>query len=104
VFVAAGAFGLVYHAPELSAYGPALYGVVWVLLVRCIAIVAGIFLLRGAAWARWLALGWTAYHVILSAFHSFTEAAVHVLVFAVVAHVLFRAEATSYYRGRDSEV
>lgn len=104
VFVAAGAFGLAYHATELRADGPVQYGVVWVLCVRVLAVVAGVFILRGAAWARWLALVWTAYQVIVSAFHSVVHAVVHILVFAGVAYVLFRAEASAYFRGATPHV
>ena len=35
-----------------------------------LAIVCGVFLLRGHNWARWLALAWIAFHVVLSAFHA----------------------------------
>jgi hypothetical protein len=54
--------------------------------------------LRGYNWARWAALAWIAFHVILSAFHAFGEFAIHCLFCAVIAWVLFRPEAARHFR------
>jgi hypothetical protein len=67
-------------------------------LERALAIVAGGFMLRGSNWARWLSMLWIASHVILGAFHPVTELAIHILVFAVFAFVLFRPDAANYFR------
>jgi hypothetical protein len=99
LFVAAGIVGFAYHATELNIRGPVDYDVVLVLFVRLLAIVAGVFMLRGANWARWLVLAWIAYHVILSAFHSVSETVAHGALFAAVAYVLFRPKASAYFRG-----
>jgi uncharacterized membrane protein HdeD (DUF308 family) len=99
LFVAAGIVGVAYHATELNVRGLFENDAVWVLLVRLLAIVAGFFMLRGANWARWLALAWIAFHVILSAFHSVSETVAHAVLFAVVAYVLLRPEAAAYFRG-----
>ena len=72
-------------------------------VVRLLALVAGVFMLYGFNWARWLLLVWIAYHVILSAFHSLSELVVHSLLFAVVAYVLFRSKASTYFRGARAE-
>jgi hypothetical protein len=77
LFVAAGAIGLAYHLTEFK--GQFEYGLVWVCIVRFLAIVSGLFMLRGSNWARWLLLVWIVYHVILSAFHSLSELAMHSL-------------------------
>jgi hypothetical protein len=55
-------------------------------------------MLRGSNWARWLAMLWIASHVIISAFHPIRELAIHILVFAMFAWVLFRPDAASYFR------
>jgi hypothetical protein len=103
IFVAAGVVGFAYHVTEFKAQGPFQYEVVWVFFLRLLAILCGLFLLRGANWARWLLLVWIAYHVILSAFHSLTEVVVHSLLFAVVAYFLFRPKASTYFRGARTE-
>ena len=99
LFIAAGIVGLVYHASALGRSGPLDDEAVWVLLLRLLAVIGGAFLLRGADWARWLVLAWIAYHVALSAFHSWSETAVHAVLLAGVAYLLLRPEAGAYFRG-----
>lgn len=70
----------------------------WVLLVRILAIIAGIFTLRGANWARWLLLAWIIYHVILSFYHSTAELIMHFIIAIVVVFSLFHANANAYFR------
>ena len=104
IFAAAGVIGFVFHLAEFNLRQPCQNDVVWVLLVRLIAIVCGVYMLRGSNWARWLTLIWIAYHVILSGFHSLFELAVHSLLFAVFAYFLFRPRASQYFRGARTEV
>src|SRR5437867_10501293 len=99
IFVAAGVVGLAYHATEFKAQRPFDYDFLWVCFVRLLAILCGVFMLRGSNRARWILLVWIAYHVILSAFHSLSGLIIHALLFAVVAYFLFRPQASAYFRG-----
>ena len=99
LFVGAGTIGLAYHATEFKTQRPVEYDLIWVCIVRLLAILSGVFLLRGSNWARWLLLVWLAYHVILSAFHSLFELAMHGLLLGVIAYFLFRPQASAYFRG-----
>jgi len=101
LFIAAGLIGFAYHVTEFKR--PVEYEIVWVCLLRLLAILGGVFVLRGHNWARWLLLLWIAYHVILSAFHPLSELVVHSLLFAVVAYLLFRPKASAYFRGAGAE-
>jgi len=74
-------------------------GLIWIALVRLIAVVCGAFMLRGADWARWLALAWMAFHVVVGFLHSMREGAIHGLILVVIAYLLFRPEARAYFRG-----
>ena len=96
LFIAAGVIGFAYHVAELKR--PFEYEVVWVCFLRLLAILGGVFVLRGSNWARWLLVIWIAYHVILSAFHSLFEAITHSLLLVVVAYFLFRPAASSYFK------
>ena len=93
VYLAVGIIGFAYHFSELRQPEG-----VWIGLTEFLAILSGVFMLRGENWARWLALAWIAFHVILSAFHAFHELAVHTLLFAVIVWFLFRPEARRYFR------
>ena len=68
-------------------------------LSRILAIVAGIFMLRGRNWARWLLVVWIAFHIVLSALHSAFQLLLHALIFTVILYFLFRRRASSYFLG-----
>ena len=92
-FVAAGLIGLAYHATELDA--ERLFGsdFLWVCFVRLLAIVCGVFMLRGDNWVRWGLVVWVGYHVLLSILHTPLELAVHGLLLAVM---LFLSSSPAY--------
>ncbi len=98
LFIAAGSVGLAYHLTEFRTGGLFQFDLAAVCFVRLLAIFSGVFMLRGCNWARWLLLVWIAYHVILSAFHSFFEALIHGLLLALIAYFLLRAGASAYFR------
>jgi hypothetical protein len=98
LFISVGSIALVYHLLPQHIGELKGQGLVWVCLVRLLAIVSGVFMLRGLNWARWLLVAWIGFHVILSAFHSAFEVVVHGLLFAVIIYFLFRAQAAAYFR------
>jgi hypothetical protein len=98
IYIAVGAVSFVYHLNEFQARPVFQYDAVLVELTEFLAIVGGVFMLRGQNWARWLALAWMAFHVVLSLFHNLQEFAIHCLFCAVIAWFLFRPEAARYFR------
>jgi hypothetical protein len=99
LYIGVGTMGFAYHFREFEARDAFQYDAVWIELTEVLAIVCGAFMLRGHNWARWVALAWIAFHVILSAFHPFGELAIHCLFCAVIAWLLFRPDAARYFRG-----
>jgi hypothetical protein len=98
LLAAAGAVGLVYHWKDVNLNHPFQNDALLVELIRLLAIISGVYMLRGCNWARWLAMAWISFHVVLGAFHSFQQFAMHVLVSAIFAFVLFRRPAAEYFR------
>lgn len=98
LYVIVGAVGLAYHATEFKLARPFENDAVWVCLVRLLAIVAGVFMLRGRNWARWLAIAWMAWHVYLSVFHPLSELIMHSVLLVVFAFFLFRPPASTWFR------
>jgi hypothetical protein len=94
LYIAIGVVGFVAHFRDLLAHP---HEGVWIELVELIAIVSGAFLLRGHNWARWFALSWIVFHVILSIYDPM-QLTVHGVFCAVIAWILFRPEATRYFR------
>lgn len=93
LFILAGLVGLVYHLFKRPLEP-------WLLpvsLVRVLAVLGGVFLLLGRGWARWLLLAWLAFHVVLSAFHSFSEFAAHAVLLLILGYFLFRTGPSSAY-------
>ena len=103
LILATGVFGLVYHSTELNLRHPFQTDVLLLCLLRVLAIVAGVFMLRGANWARWLTLAWIALHVVISAFHSMSQVAAHGVLLAVYAFFLLRPPAAQYFRRSTTE-
>ncbi|MGH9907457.1 MAG: hypothetical protein ACRD8U_17950, partial [Pyrinomonadaceae bacterium] len=103
LFIVAGAIGFTYHLTEFKAQGKFDYEVALIFLVRLLAVIAGLFMLRGSNWARWLLLAWIVDHVILSSFHSLSELVLHSLLLVVVAYFLFRPRASAYFRAASNE-
>ena len=79
LYILTGVFGFISHVHD----------VFWVPLISLIAVVAGVFMLLGAIWARWLAIGWMLFHVVLSVFHTLFEFALHAILCVVFAYFLF---------------
>src|SRR5271168_3906321 len=74
-----------------------------IVLVGIIAIVAGGFLLRGARWARWLLLAWLAFHVIVSALNSLSDAMPHFVLLLVVGYFLLGPPTSKYFERAQPE-
>jgi len=72
----------------------------WILAIDGLALVLGAFLFLGHNWARWAAVAWIGGHVIGMAFYAHSQLAVHVVIFALIAYALFRADASVFFRSR----
>jgi hypothetical protein len=103
VYIATGAIGLADQFTQFRGQHLFQYDIIGIGLIRLVAVVSGVYILRGHDWARWLALAWIAFHVILSAFHTLRELAIHSLLFAILAYFLFRPAATRYFRAAGTQ-
>ncbi len=74
-----------------------------ILLVGVTAIVGGIYLLRGARWARWLLLVWLAAHVVAIALISLADALAHIVLLLVIGYFLLGPPAAQYYQRAKQE-
>jgi len=95
LYILVGAAGLAGHLPRHMVFHQ---DDVWIELTEFLALVAGIFMLRGHNWARWLAIAWIAFHVAIS-WPAVSKIAIHSVFLAVIAWLLFRADARRYFDG-----
>jgi hypothetical protein len=96
IYITAGFVGLVYHWSEWKP--PLQQAIVWISLVRLLAIVAGLFMLRGNNWARWLALIWITFHVTVGALHGWPQLITHALFLTAIAFFLLRRPANQFFQ------
>ena len=95
VLIATGIGGSVQHNAAIRVGN---LGGISIAGVEIVAITSGVFMLLGHNWARWLAMLWITFHVVLSIFHPWMELVVHIIVFALFAFVLFRRDAREYFQ------
>jgi uncharacterized membrane protein HdeD (DUF308 family) len=94
LFIVVGILSTAYHLLK----GSLDRWMVPIVVVGIIAIVAGVFLLRGARWARWLLLAWLAFHVVVSALNSLSAAMPHVVLLLVVSYFLLGPPTSKYFQ------
>jgi hypothetical protein len=92
LYLAVGIGGFILHFKALSAPDG-----IWVELTESLAVVCGVFLLRAQNWARWLAIAWMAFHVLIS-FGVLGQLAVHCAFLVFITWSLFRADANRFFR------
>lgn len=97
IYIVVGMVGLVFHLVDFKGQFSLRSEITWVSAVRLLAIVAGIFMLRGHNWARWLALAWMAFHVVVSALNSPSQLLVHAFLLVVFSYFLLRLPASNYF-------
>ncbi len=95
LFIVTGIASVIYHATE----GPVNRWTFVISLVGLTALAGGAFLLQGKNWARWLVLGWLAFHVGVSAFASMSKLLPHIALLLVIGYILLRPPASEYFRG-----
>ena len=94
LFIVIGTFNTAYHLWK----GALDRWMVPILFLTVSAIVAGVFLLRSARWARWLAVAWVAFHVVVSALNSVSSALPHAVLLLVIGYVLLGPPTSQYYQ------
>lgn len=102
LFLVVGVVGFIHQVVEWVATGGFSTDRGLVLLIDSLAILGAIFLFRAANWARWLVVGWMAFHVVVSAFHPLRELIIHGLFLVALAYFLFRPPVSLYFRKRSS--
>lgn len=98
LYIVTGAIGFASHLTDFMLRRSSQVDAILISLVGLLAIVAGAYMLRGRNWARWLAIAWIGFHVIVGALNSWFAFAMHSVLLAAFAYLLFRSDATHYFR------
>jgi hypothetical protein len=97
LYILVGVLGTAAHYEDFRMHKPIVNEFVGITVLGAAAVVAGIFMLRGRSWARWLALVWIASHVVISAFHPLHELIIHCALLVLFSYLLFRRAAREYF-------
>ena len=103
LFILVGFVGFIYHIMEVSEPNNNLNETIWILSLRILAVVCGVLLLKKVEWARWLAIAWLAFHVIISAFNSMAETIAHIVFLILVSVLLFLPVSTAYFQNKNKQ-
>jgi hypothetical protein len=95
VYLLVGVIGFVYHFPELTAGHR---DAIAMELTELLAVVAAVGLLLRQNWARWLALAWIVFHVLISLFHPLSELAIHAAFCVLIGWLLFRRTTARWFK------
>lgn len=98
LYMIVGVAGFVAHFADLRRDGAFHPDTLLIEVTELLALLCGVFMLRGRDWARWLALAWIAFHIVLSAFQDVRSLIVHCIFCAFIAWAVFRPQATRYFR------
>ena len=60
-----------------------------VLLTGIVAMIGGVYVMRGRHWARWLLAVWMAFHVVISVGEP-SKLVAHLVIFGLITFLLFR--------------
>ncbi len=97
LYIAVGSLGTAGHYGNFLTHKPTVSEFAWITVLGVAAVVAGVFMLRGLSWARWLAIAWMAAHVVISVFHPLSELIIHCTLLALFSYLLFRRDAREYF-------
>ena len=100
MLIVVGAGQFVLHAEKIRL--PAHAGDLGVPLFELVILAAGAALLRGSNWARWLALAWIGFHVVISSLNSVLAGVLHGVFFAVFAWLMFRPEVNAWFSAKST--
>jgi hypothetical protein len=98
LFILAGCVGFTYHFKEFFEPDVDLNELIWVQILRILALVCGILLYLRISWARWLAIAWLAYHVYIGALNSTSQMISHIVLLVIVTVLLFLPVSSAFFR------
>jgi hypothetical protein len=102
LFILVGVGSTALHILEFRAHPPTWAMAVGICAIGVLAVVAGLYLLDGQNWARWLALLWMGFHVAISVRDPIGKLVFHAALFVFFAYILLGREARAYFEEQES--
>jgi hypothetical protein len=99
LFILVGLAALIYQLIK----GTLDFWMITIVLFELVAVLAGVFLLKGRNWARWLLMAWVAIHVYIGAEHSLSAGVPHLLLLIAIAYFLLTPPDSKYFGSARTE-
>jgi hypothetical protein len=103
LFVLVGIAEFAAHIGDFTLKQPVPHDILWPLGLGVVAIICGVSLLRRKNWARWLAVAWLAFHVVVGGLNSRQQLIMHSVLLVVFAYALFCRESGAYFRANQRQ-
>jgi hypothetical protein len=100
LFIIVGLVGFVNHIKDFFEPGEKLYVTLLIQLLRIIAIVSGILLLRANNSGRWLSIAWIVSHIVIGALNSTFQLIAHIVLLIIVSILLFLPVSSAYFQNK----
>jgi hypothetical protein len=100
LFIIVGLVGFLTHIKDFFEPSEKLYVTLLVQLLRILAIVSGILLLRAYNSGRWLSIAWILSHIIIGALNSTFQLIAHIVLLIVVSILLFLPLSSAYFQNK----
>jgi len=100
LFIIVGLVGFLNHIKDFFEPGEKLYVTLLVQLLRILAIISGILLLRANNSGRWLSIAWILSHIIIGALNSTSQLIAHIVLLIVVSSLLFLPISSAYFQNK----
>ena len=97
LFIIIGVVSTGVHVWQFKISRPTALEELGIYVIGALAVLAGIFMMRAKNWARWLALAWVSFHVIIAAFNQPLGLIIHAVFIALLAWFLFRRESQQWF-------
>ena len=103
LFIAVGIISTGVHVWQFRVAQPTQLEAAGIVAIGALAVVAGIYMMRGKNWARWLALAWISFHVIIAALDQPIGLIIHAIFVALLAWFLFRRESQQWFNPKPAD-
>jgi len=101
LYIVVGLVSTSYHFTEFKTLPHTFLSIVETFLmfvIGALAVVAGYYMQRGKNWARWLAISWTIFHVLISALQSGWGVIFHGVFVFLLWLLLFSKESNEWFK------
>jgi hypothetical protein len=101
LLVLAGCIGIAYHVKELCDANSNPGGTLWIIFLRMMAVVCGLFLFFRINVAQLLTAAWLISHIVKAALDPKSEVIAPIVFFAIISVLIFLPGSSGYFQTKN---